>query len=417
MKKKKINNKIYDNKIFDLINKEYIRQKNQINLIASESYSSIDVMKAQGSCLTNKYSEGYPNKRYYEGCKYVDEIEKIAIMRAKKIFDCDYVNVQPHSGSQANLAVYNSLLNIGDTVLSMDLKHGGHLTHGSIFNISSKLYNFKYYKLNKKGEINYNNIYKLSKLYKPKMIIAGSSSFSGIIDWKKISNIAKKFNSYFFVDMSHIAGLVAAKIYPNPIYFADIVSSTTHKTLSGPRGGIILSKNKDISFYNKIDKSVFPGIQGGPLMHVIAAKAICFKEAMSNKYIIYQKNIIKNIKQMANIFKNRNIKLVSDSIESNLLLLDLRKYNLTGLEISNILNNYNIIVNKNLIPNDKLNSNITSGIRIGTTSITRRNITPKYINIITNIICNIITDIKYRNKINNNFKKIIYNICKKFPIY
>ncbi len=404
-------------KIFKLINLEKKRQENNINLIASESYANLNIIKAQGSILTNKYAEGYYKKRYYGGCKYIDEIEKIAIDRAKKLFKANYVNVQPHSGSQANLAVYNAILKPGDTMLSMKLSHGGHLTHGSKINISGKIYKSKFYGLNKKTEhIDFNKIEYLSKKYKPKLIIAGFSSYSRICDWKKFKLIANLYNSYLLIDMAHIAGLVAAKIYPNPIKYADIVTSTTHKTLSGPRGGIILAKGDNKKLYKKINSSVFPGTQGGPLMHVIAAKAISFKEALKPKFIIYQKNIIKNSKYMVKIFLKKKFKIISKGTDTHLFVINLLNKNITGIKAEKTLNLANIIVNKNCIPDDNKKPFITSGIRIGTTCITYRKIKKKIIKKITKFICIILNNINNK-KIILNIKKKIKNICKNFPIY
>ncbi len=406
----------YKDKIFKLIKLEKKRQENSINLIASENYTSLNIMKAQGSILTNKYAEGYYKKRYYGGCKYIDKIEKIAINRAKKLFNANYVNVQPHSGSQANFAVYNSILNPGDTILGMKLNHGGHLTHGSKINISGKIYNAKLYGLNKKEEINYNEIEYLAKKYKPKLIIAGFSSYSKICKWKIFKEISKKYNSLLMIDMSHIAGLVAAKIYPNPLKFADIVTTTTHKTLAGPRGAIILAKGNNYKLYNKINSSLFPGIQGGPMMHTIAAKALIFKEALNKKFINYQKKIIKNCKLMCNIFIKKKFKIISNGTETHLFIINLKNKNISGLMAEKILNKININVNKNCIPNDKKNPFITSGIRIGTSAITRRGIKETSIIKITKIICKILNN-KINKKNIKKKKKIILNICKKFPIY
>ncbi len=403
-------------KILKLIKLEKIRQEKTINLIASESYASINTIKAQGSILTNKYAEGYFKKRYYGGCKYIDKIENIAINRAKKLFNANYVNVQPHSGSQANLAVYNAILKPGETILSMKLSHGGHLTHGSKVNISGKLYNIKSYSLNKNEYIDFNQIEYLTKKYKPKLIIAGFSSYSRICNWKKFKFIANLYKSYLLIDISHIAGLIAAKLYPNPLKYADIVTSTTHKTLSGPRGGLILAKGKNKKLYKKINLSIFPGIQGGPLMHVIAAKAIAFKEALKPKFRIYQKKIIKNSKYMVKIFLKNNFKIISNGTDTHLFVINLINKNITGIKAEKKLSLANIIVNKNYIPDDNKTSFITSGIRIGTTCITYRKIQKKKIKKITNFIIKILNNIN-NNKIIKNIKKKIKKICKKFPIY
>ncbi|BGI51428.1 MAG: serine hydroxymethyltransferase [Buchnera aphidicola (Ceratovacuna japonica)] len=412
-----INNNIKnDKKIFNILNKEKKRQENQITLIASENYASKAVLKAQGSILTNKYAEGNIKHRYYGGCKYIDKIEKIAINRAKKLFKVNYVNVQPHSGSQANFAAYLSILKKGDVVLGMKLSHGGHLTHGSKVNFSGKLYNFIYYKTNCFGEIDYIELEKNAIKYKPKMIVGGFSSYSGNCNWKRMRNIADKIGAYLLVDISHIAGLILAGLYENPIPHAHIITSTTHKTLGGPRGGIIMSNIKDKNVLKKINLSVFPGTQGGPLMHVILAKAIAFKEAMSDNFKNYQIQIIKNVKVMIKTFKKYNFDVVFKKSFNHLFLLNLKKNNSTGIEIENILSKANIIVNKNSIPNDKLNQFITSGIRIGTPAITRRGLKEKESKKISKWIIKII-----KNKRNKKVIKIIKNkvkkLCKKYPIY
>lgn len=406
----------YDKKIWKILKNENKRQEENIELIASENYISKYIMEIQCSQLTNKYAEGYPGKRYYAGCKYIDKIEKLAIYRAKKLFKADYVNVQPHSGSQANFAVYNALLNPGDTILSIKLDHGGHLTHGSLVNFSGKLYNFIHYKLNKNNNIDYNNILKLSLKYNPKMIISGFSSYSGLCDWRKMRIIANYINAYLFIDISHIAGLIVSGLYPNPINYAHVITSTTHKTLSGPRGGIILAKGNKLSFYKKLDKSIFPGTQGGPLMHVIAAKATSFKEAANSKFIKYQIQTIINSKLMSKIFISLGYEIISDITKNHLFLLDLRKNNITGNKVEIKLEYANIIVNKNIIPNDKKKYNITSGIRIGTPAITKRGFKEKEVSILTLWIHDIIQNINNFDKIINIKKKVI-NICKKFPVY
>ncbi len=402
-------------KIFKLINLEKKRQKNNINLIASENYVSKNVMKAQGSILTNKYAEGYCKKRYYEGCQYIDKIEKIAINRAKKLFKANYVNVQPHSGSQANFAVYNAILKPGETIIGMKLDHGGHLTHGSKINFSGKIYNSILYGLNKNETIDFNEIEYLVKKNKPKLIIGGFSSYSKICNWKIFKEIAKKYNCLFMVDMSHIAGLVAANLYPNPLNYADIVTTTTHKTLGGPRGGIILAKGDNKKLYKKINSSVFPGIQGGPLMHIIAAKAISFKEALTKKFIKYQKNTIKNAKIMSKEIIKKKFKIISNGTETHLFVINLENKNITGIKAEKNLSLANIIVNKNCIPNDKKNPLITSGIRIGTSCISKRKINKKISLYISKLICKILNNINNYNIIKNIKKKVI-KICKKYPI-
>lgn len=406
----------YDKKINEAIEKENKRQENSLNLIASENYTSLKVMKAQGSILTNKYAEGYPNNRYYSGCKYIDIIEKIAIKRAKKLFKSDFANVQPHSGSQANFAVYMALLKPGDTILGMNLKHGGHLTHGSSINFSGKIYKTINYGVDKNGKINYKEIEEKSEKYKPKMVICGFSAYSGIINWLKFRKISDKINAYLLADISHVAGLVSSGMYPNPINYAHVVTTTTHKTLAGPRGGLILAKHGNKSFYKKINSSVFPVTQGGPLMHVIAGKAISFKEAMEANFKNYQKQIIKNAKIMANVFYKNNFTLVSKEINNHLFLLDLRNKNITGKEAENILNSVNITINKNSIPNDTKNSIITSGIRIGTAAITRRGLKEKESIKLANWICEILNN-KNDKKIKEKIKNKVLIMCKKFPIY
>ncbi|QJC37585.1 aminotransferase class I/II-fold pyridoxal phosphate-dependent enzyme [Enterobacteriaceae endosymbiont of Donacia bicoloricornis] len=411
-KSKKISNS--DIEIFNLIYKESKRQEENINLIASENYTSHNVMLVQGSILTNKYAEGYPNNRYYGGCKYIDQIESIAIKRAKKLFNADYVNVQPHSGSQANFAVYMALLKPGDIIMGLEHSHGGHLTHGSQVNFSGKFYKNISYKTNIQGIIDYNHLLKLAKKYKPKMIIGGFSSYSRICDWNKMRSIADIVNAYFFVDISHIAGLIIAGLYPNPLPYAHVVTSTTHKTLSGPRGGIILSSKKNKHLFKKFDKSVFPGSQGGPLMHIIAAKAIAFKEALTPNFIRYQKQILKNAKLMVKILKKNNYKIISNETDNHLFIIDLTNKNITGLEAELLLEKYNIIVNKNSIPNDINPPSITSGIRIGTPAITKRGFKKKEIYILCQYIINILNE---KNKYYQNIKNDILKLCKLFPVY
>ncbi|CUR53710.1 Serine hydroxymethyltransferase [Serratia symbiotica] len=416
MLKCKMNISDYDPELWYAIKNEIKRQEENIELIASENYTSLRVMQAQGSQLTNKYAEGYPGKRYYGGCKNIDIIEELAINRAKKLFDADYANVQPHSGSQANFAVYSALLKPGDTILGMHLSHGGHLTHGSTVNISGKLYNAIYYGINKQGQIDYDNLHYQALTHKPKMIIGGFSSFSGIVDWKKISKIAKSINAYFFVDMAHISGLVAAGIYPNPLPYAQIVTTTTHKGLAGPRGGLILAKGGNKVLYNKLNSSIFPGNQGGPLMHVIAGKAIAFKEAMDPKFKIYQKQVIKNAKILVEIFLQRGYEIISNSTFNNLFLLNLLNKNLTGKEAEIALSRANIIVNKNSIPNDPQSPWITSGIRIGTSAVTRRGFKETEIYNLAHWICDILNNVYNDNKIKFIQKKVL-NVCAKLPVY
>ncbi|WAI12044.1 MAG: serine hydroxymethyltransferase [Buchnera aphidicola (Macrosiphum albifrons)] len=415
-----LNNKIdlskYDPEIWLAIEKEKKRQENHLELIASENYASNYVMNAQGSQLTNKYAEGYPGKRYYGGCKYVDIIEELAINRAKKLFDADYANVQPHSGSQANFSVYTALLKFGDTILGMKLSHGGHLTHGSSVSFSGKMYNVIQYGVNKNGEIDYEEILHLTQKYKPKMIIGGFSAYSGICDWEKMRIIADKVNAYLVVDIAHIAGLIAAKIYPNPINYAHVVTSTTHKTLAGPRGGLILAKNGSDVLYKKLNLSVFPGAQGGPLMHVIAAKAIAFKEAAQPKFKEYQKQIVKNSKVMVQKFLEKGYQIVSGKTNNHLFLLDLTNKKITGKDADIALSKANITINKNTIPNDLRSPFITSGIRIGTPAITRRGFKENEVAEVSNWISSILDDVYDDDNI-IKIKQKVLEICLKYPVY
>ncbi|WP_422667210.1 serine hydroxymethyltransferase [Buchnera aphidicola] len=406
----------YDVELWTAIEKEKKRQENHIELIASENYTSQYVMLAQGSQLTNKYAEGYPQKRYYGGCKYVDIIEKLAINRAKILFNADYANVQPHSGSQANFSVYSALLKPGDTVLGMKLSDGGHLTHGSSVNFSGKIYNFIPYGINTKGEIDYEELLKLATKYKPKMIVGGFSAYSGICNWKKMRNIADSIKAYFVVDMAHIAGLVAAKIYPSPVNYAHVVTSTTHKTLAGPRGGLIIAKNGNDNLYKKLDLSVFPGSQGGPLMHVIAAKAIAFKEALEPSFIEYQKQIIKNSQCMVKIFLQKGYNIISGGTFNHLFLVDLTNKNITGKEADIILSQANITVNKNSIPNDLQSPFITSGIRIGTPAVTRRGFKELEVSYVSDWIISILNSTKDKKNI-FKIKNKVLNLCDKYPVY
>lgn len=353
------------------IENEYKRQQNNIELIASENYVSNDILKIQGSILTNKYAEGYPSKRYYGGCKYIDVIESLAIDYACKLFKCKYANVQPHSGSSANMAVYRALLNKGDKVLGMNLSHGGHLTHGHNINFSGIDYDIIDYKVNEDTElIDYDELEKIAKLEKPKMIIAGASAYSRIIDFKRFREIADMVGAYLMVDMAHIAGLVATNLHPSPIPYADIVTSTTHKTLRGPRGGLILTNNEEI--IKKINKTIFPGIQGGPLMHVIGAKAECFYEALQPEFKEYINQVIKNANVLSDVLKKEGFRIVSGGTDNHLLLVDVSSIGLTGKEAEEILDSINITVNKNTIPYDKLGPNVTSGIRLGSAAMTTR---------------------------------------------
>ncbi len=390
---------------------ELNRQQNNLELIASENIVSEAVLAAMGSVLTNKYAEGYPNKRYYGGCQFVDEVETLAIKRAKELFKAEHVNVQPHSGSQANAAVYNAFLKPGDVVMGMSLAHGGHLTHGSPVNFSGMTYKFISYGVNENTHlIDYDEVYNLAIKNKPKIIIAGASAYPRKIDFKKFSDIAKQCGAIFMVDMAHIAGLVATGLHPSPIPYADVVTTTTHKTLRGPRGGMILCKEE---YAKAIDKAIFPGIQGGPLMHIIAAKAVAFKEALSNDFKTYQTNIIKNASALAKGLLNRNINLVSGGTDNHLLIIDLRNTNKTGKEFENQLDIVNITVNKNTIPNDPEGPFITSGVRIGTPAVTTRGLTTVEMDKIAEFINLALTN--FNNNI-DNIKIGVKEICNKYPI-
>jgi len=406
------NLKAQDKEIYDSIMKELERQQNKIELIASENFVSEAVMESMGSYMTNKYAEGYPTNRYYGGCEYVDIAENIARDRLKEIFGAEHANVQPHSGAQANMAVYNAVLTPGDTVLGMNLSHGGHLTHGSKVNSSGKLYNFIPYGVNETtGIIDYDELEKLAEENKPKLIVAGASAYARIIDFEKISNIAKKVNALFMVDMAHIAGLVAAGLHPNPVPYADFVTSTTHKTLRGPRGGIILCKEE---FAKAIDKSVFPGIQGGPLMHVIAAKAVCFGEALKPEFKEYQKQIIKNAKVLSEELKELGFNLVSGGTDNHLILIDLRNKGITGKELETRLDDVGITVNKNSVPFDTEKPSITSGIRIGTPAVTTRGFKEEEMIKIAKLIN--MTVENYEDK-KEEIREEVKSICNKFKLY
>ncbi|MCK9575073.1 MAG: serine hydroxymethyltransferase [Clostridia bacterium] len=396
-------------KILELIKKEYERQHTQINLIASENIASKNILKALGSCLTNKYSEGYPNARYYGGCQYIDKIESYTIDLAKKLFDAEYANVQPHCGSSANMAVYFALIQKGDTILSMSLDCGGHLTHGAKVSFSGKDYNIINYGVNKNGLIDYDEVQKLATENKPKLIIAGGSAYSRIIDFKKFREIADSVGAYLMVDMAHFAGLVAAGIYPNPCVYADIVTSTTHKTLRGPRGGLILCKEK---FGKQIDKAVFPGIQGGPLQNIIAAKGICFEEAMTPEFKKYQLKIKHLTSYMADYLQYKGIKIVSDGTDSHLFLIDLSSEKITGNQLEKTLQGFNIIVNKNKVPFDKRSAIETSGVRIGLATLSNYKINEQDIEKLSDFIIKVIkkeqikkSDLDSLRKTQNKIKK------------
>ena len=401
-----------DKEIYDSIEKELERQRNKIELIASENFVSNSVMEAMGSYMTNKYAEGYPSHRYYGGCEYVDIAENIAIERAKKLFGAEHANVQPHSGAQANMTVYFAVLNPGDTVLGMNLAHGGHLTHGSKVNSSGKLYNFIPYGVDEKtGRIDYDELEKLAIENKPKMILAGASAYPREIDFKRIKEIADKTKSIFMVDMAHIAGLVAAGIHQNPVEYADIVTSTTHKTLRGPRGGLILCKQK---YAKAINKALFPGTQGGPLMHVIAAKGVCFGEALKPEFKQYQKQIVKNAKVLSEELLKLGFNLVSGGTDNHLILIDLRNKQITGKELERKLDDVGITVNKNAVPFDTQKPSITSGIRIGTPAVTTRGLKEEDMVKIANLINMVVEDYEgKKEEIHNEVAKI----CKKYPLY
>ncbi|WWO98796.1 MAG: serine hydroxymethyltransferase [Candidatus Dasytiphilus stammeri] len=406
----------YDPEIWSILQKEKLRQENSINLIASENYASYSVMQAQGSQLTNKYAEGYPGKRYYAGCEYIDIVEQLAIDRAKILFHADYANVQPHSGSQANFAIYHALLEPRDMILSMNLTHGGHLTHGCSSNFSGKNYRVIHYGTNSEGDIDYHELEYLAKYYQPKMIIGGFSAWSGKANWIKMRKITDSINAFLLVDMSHIAGLVVAGVYPSPLPYAHIVTTTTHKTLGGPRGGLILAQGGSKDLYQKLNSAVFPGQQGGPLMHIIAAKAIAFKEAMEPEFREYQNQVVKNAQAMVEVFLNRNYTVVGGRTFNHMFLLDLRNKNITGKEADTALSKANIIVNKNNIPNDPKNAFITSGIRIGSAAITRRGLKEIQVRNIAEWMCDLLNNIN-NLKIVKRVKKEVLSLCNEYPIY
>ena len=407
----------FDPELFDAINKETARQEEHIELIASENYCSPRVLEAQGSQLTNKYAEGYPGKRYYGGCEHVDVVEQLAIDRANELFGSDYANVQPHAGSQANAAVFLALLDAGDTVLGMSLAHGGHLTHGSHVSFSGKLYNAIQYGLDEAtGEIDYAQVEALALEHKPKMIIGGFSAYSGIVDWAKFREIADKVGAYLFVDMAHVAGLIAAGVYPSPVPHAHVVTTTTHKTLAGPRGGLIISACGDEAIYKKLNSAVFPGGQGGPLCHVIAAKAVAFKEALQPEFKVYQTQVVKNAKAMVAVMQERGYKIVSDKTENHLFLLDLIDKDITGKDADAALGNANITVNKNSVPNDPRSPFVTSGLRIGSPAITRRGFTEEESKELAGWICDVLDNITDES-VQAQVKEKVKAICAKLPVY
>ena len=405
-----------DPELASAIESEQTRQEEHIELIASENYTSSEVMEIQGSVLTNKYAEGYPGRRYYGGCEHVDEAEVLAIERVKSLFSADYANVQPHSGSQANMAVYMSLLDHGDRILGMSLSDGGHLTHGAKVNFSGQLYQFLSYGLNPDtGRIDYDQVSELAQKHRPKMIVAGFSAYSRLVDWTKFREIADSINAYFMVDMAHIAGLIAGDCYPNPVPIADVTTSTTHKTLRGPRGGIILAReNEEIE--KAINKQVFPGTQGGPLMHVIAAKAHAFSEALKPEFKVYQQAVIQNAKAMASRFQKHGYQVVSDGTDCHLFLLDLSDTDVTGADGEKALGEANITLNKNSVPNDQRSPMITSGLRIGSPAITTRGFGVSEAEYVVDLIHEVLSDIHNESNI-SSVKNKAKDLCKGFPVY
>lgn len=402
----------YDSEVADAMNLELKRQKRNLELIASENIVSPAVMAAMGSVLTNKYAEGYPGKRYYGGCEDVDIVENIAIERAKKLFGAQFANVQAHSGAQANTAVYVALLQPGDTVMGMSLAHGGHLTHGSPFNISGKFYNFVSYGTNDEGFIDYEELYKQANKCKPKLIVAGASAYPRVIDFPKLASIARAVGAYLMVDMAHIAGLVAAGQHISPVPYADVVTTTTHKTLRGPRGGLILTNNEYIA--KKINSAIFPGVQGGPLMHVIAGKAVCFGEALKPEFKTYGEQIVKNAKVLADTLLEKGFKLVSGGTDNHLMLVDLRPFDITGKDLQNNLDECYITVNKNAIPNDPQKPALTSGVRIGTPAVTTRGLKEDDMRVIGECIYLTAKDFESNKE---KVRGMVNELCAKYPLY
>ncbi|MBD3618109.1 MAG: serine hydroxymethyltransferase [Chromatiales bacterium] len=405
----------FDDELWNAIESEARRQEEHIELIASENYASPRVMEAQGSVLTNKYAEGYPGKRYYGGCEYVDIAEQLAIDRVKQLFDADYANVQPHSGSQANAAVYMALLEPGDTVLGMSLAHGGHLTHGAKVNFSGKIYNAVQYGIDEQGYIDYDEVERLALEHRPKMVVAGFSAYSRVVDWQRFRDIADKVGAYLMVDMAHVAGLIAAGVYPSPVNIADVTTSTTHKTLRGPRGGIILAKaNPEIE--KKLNSLVFPGTQGGPLMHVIAAKAVAFKEALEPEFKTYQQQVVENARAMAQVFIERGFDVVSGGTDNHLFLVSFIRQELTGKDVDAWLGSANITVNKNAVPNDPQSPFVTSGIRIGTPAITTRGFGKQEATDLAGWICDVI-DARGAADVIERVKGQVLDVCRRLPVY
>ena len=406
---------VVDTEIQEAINKELSRQRDKLEMIASENIVSTAVMQAQGSILTNKYAEGYPGKRYYGGCEYVDIVEQLAIDRAKKLFGAEYANVQPHSGAQANTAVYFALLEPGDTILGMNLTDGGHLTHGSPVNISGKYFKIIPYGVDKETErIDYDELERLAKEHQPKLIVGGASAYSRVIDFERMAQIAKSVGAYFMVDMAHIAGLVAAGLHPSPVPYADVVTTTTHKTLRGPRGGLILCR--DAEFGKQFNKAIFPGIQGGPLMHVIAAKAVAFKEALSDEFKVYQQQVLDNAKALADELVKKGFRIVSSGTDNHLMLVDLRSKNITGKEAQFLLDEIGITANRNTIPFEPLSPFVTSGIRLGTPALTTRGLKEEDIREVADIIADVIEN-REDSAVIETAKAKVQAICKKFPLY
>ncbi|WP_456267963.1 serine hydroxymethyltransferase [Kushneria sp. AK178] len=409
----------YDDVLWQAMQQENARQEDHIELIASENYTSPRVLIAQGSQLTNKYAEGYPGKRYYGGCEFVDQVEELAIARACELFDCDYANVQPHAGSQANSAVFQALVKPGDTVLGMSLDAGGHLTHGAKPNFSGKHYNAVQYGLNDQGLIDYDEVARLAREHQPKMIIAGFSAYSQIIDWARFREIADEVGAWFLVDMAHIAGLVAAGVYPSPLPHAHVVTTTTHKTLRGPRSGLILSAFGDADLYKKLNAAIFPGVQGGPLMHAIAGKAVCFKEALEPDFKAYQQQVVKNARVMAGVFMERGFDVVSGGTEDHLFLLSLVKQGLTGKDADAALGRAHITVNKNAVPGDPQSPFVTSGLRIGTSAVTTRGFGEDECRELAGWICDILDAMQKGDstEAENTVKSRVAKVCEKLPVY
>ena len=409
------NLKTVDPEIQKAIDQELSRQREKLEMIASENIVSTAVMQAQGSILTNKYAEGYPGKRYYGGCEYVDVVEQLAIDRAKKLFGAEYANVQPHSGAQANTAVYFALLEPGDTILGMNLTDGGHLTHGSPVNISGKYFKIIPYGVDKETErIDYDELERLAKEHQPKLIVGGASAYSRVIDFERMAQIAKSVGAYFMVDMAHIAGLVAAGLHPSPVPYADVVTTTTHKTLRGPRGGLILCR--DAEFGKQFNKAIFPGIQGGPLMHVVAAKAVAFKEALSDEFKVYQQQVLDNAKALADELVKKGFRIVSGGTDNHLMLVDLRSKNITGKEAQFLLDEIGITANRNTIPFEPLSPFVTSGIRLGTPALTTRGLKEEDIREVADIIADVIEN-REDSAVIEAAKAKVQAICKKFPLY